>query len=205
MICTRSSCCSSRSGGARRRPRSSAGLVEDKVQEEILYREALALGLDKDDTIVKRRMAQKMQFLAEDVAAAREPTSAELESLVREESGTFALPERASASDISTSRPTVAASVRAPTRRGAGQAGGRVRGFEARERSLADPFMLQDYYADRAPDQLAKDFGPRSRRRSSACAGLMAGPDRVGLRLAPGLRRLARPGARPTSQKSRRM
>jgi peptidyl-prolyl cis-trans isomerase C len=44
-------------------------LVESKVQEEILYREALAMGLDKDDTIVKRRMAQKMQFLAEDVAA----------------------------------------------------------------------------------------------------------------------------------------
>ena len=33
------------------------------------------MGLDKDDTIVKRRMAQKMQFLAEDVAAAHEPTT----------------------------------------------------------------------------------------------------------------------------------
>ena len=43
------------------------------------------MGLDKDDTIVKRRMAQKMQFLAEDVAAAREPTTDELRSLVREE------------------------------------------------------------------------------------------------------------------------
>ena len=55
-------------------------LVENKVQEEILYREALAMGLDKDDTIVKRRMAQKLQFLAEDVAAAREPDTAELRS-----------------------------------------------------------------------------------------------------------------------------
>src|SRR5262245_49414573 len=34
-------------------------LVENRMQEEILYREALALGLDKDDTIVKRRMVQK--------------------------------------------------------------------------------------------------------------------------------------------------
>ena len=51
----------------------------------MLYREALAMGLDKDDTIVKRRMAQKMQFLAEDVAAAREPTTDELRELVREE------------------------------------------------------------------------------------------------------------------------
>jgi len=40
-------------------------LVEDHIREDILYRDALALDLDKNDTIVKRRMAQKMQFLAE--------------------------------------------------------------------------------------------------------------------------------------------
>ena len=57
-------------------PQELNRLVENKVQEEILYREALAMGLDKDDTIVKRRMAQKMRFLAEDVAAAREPDTA---------------------------------------------------------------------------------------------------------------------------------
>jgi len=44
-------------------------LVEDRIREEILYREALAMGLDKGDTIVKRHMAQKMKFLAEDVVA----------------------------------------------------------------------------------------------------------------------------------------
>lgn len=53
-------------------------LVEQRIQQEILYREALALGLDKDDAIVKRRMAQKMRFLAQDMAAAREPTTDEL-------------------------------------------------------------------------------------------------------------------------------
>ena len=66
-------------------PQELERMVENKVQQEILYREALAMGLDKDDEIVKRRMAQKMQFLAEDVAAAREPTTAELQELVREE------------------------------------------------------------------------------------------------------------------------
>src|SRR5262245_41729208 len=55
-------------------------LVETRVKEEILYREGLAIGLDKNDEIVKRRMAQKMQFLAEDVAAAREPTTEELKT-----------------------------------------------------------------------------------------------------------------------------
>ena len=54
-------------------PEELSRLVENRIREEVLYREALAMGLDKDDTIVKRRMAQKMQFLAEDVAAAHEP------------------------------------------------------------------------------------------------------------------------------------
>ena len=66
-------------------PEEFGRLVENRVQEEILYREALAMGLDKDDTIVKRRMAQKMQFLAEDVGAAREPERSELAGVVREE------------------------------------------------------------------------------------------------------------------------
>ena len=54
------------------------------------------MGLDKDDEIVKRRMAQKMQFLAEDVAAAREPTTTELKSWFDEHSAMFALPPRLS-------------------------------------------------------------------------------------------------------------
>src|SRR5206468_685802 len=71
-------------------------MVENKVQEEILYREGLSLGLDKEDTIVKRRMAQKMQFLAEDIAAAHEPTATELKSWYEKNSDKFALPSRVS-------------------------------------------------------------------------------------------------------------
>ena len=61
-------------------PNELGRLVDNRVQEEILYREALAMGLDKDDTIVRRRMAQKMEFLAEDVSAAHEPTTEELKA-----------------------------------------------------------------------------------------------------------------------------
>src|SRR5271165_1292454 len=59
-------------------------LVEQKVREEILSREAVALGLDKDDELIRRRLAQKMDFLAADVAALQDPSEAEL-SLVRAE------------------------------------------------------------------------------------------------------------------------
>ena len=39
------------------------GIINQLVEEEILYREALKLGLDKDDIIIKRRLAQKIGFL----------------------------------------------------------------------------------------------------------------------------------------------
>jgi hypothetical protein len=49
-------------------PHEMKGLIDSYVREELLYREALAMGLEKDDTIIKRRLAQKMRFLFEDVA-----------------------------------------------------------------------------------------------------------------------------------------
>jgi hypothetical protein len=56
------------------------GLVEDHIREEVLYREALAMGLDKDDTIVRRRMQQKLEFLTEDGSSAALPTDQDLQS-----------------------------------------------------------------------------------------------------------------------------
>jgi hypothetical protein len=75
-------------------PQEFQAMVEDKIKEEVLYREGLAMGLDKDDTIVKRRMAQKVQFLAEDVAAAHEPSTAELKGWFEKNTDKFALPSR---------------------------------------------------------------------------------------------------------------
>lgn len=46
------------------KPSELRGMVEDHIQEEAFYREALKLGLDRDDTIVRRRMRQKMEFLS---------------------------------------------------------------------------------------------------------------------------------------------
>jgi peptidyl-prolyl cis-trans isomerase C len=135
-------------------------LVENKVQEEILYREALAMGLDKDDTIVKRRMAQKLRFLAEDVAAAREPETAELRSWFEKNKAMFAQPSRVSFRHLYFS----------PDRRGQRARDDAVKALakltdqpqDAKlTAALADPFMFQDYYRDRAPDYLGKEFGPQ--------------------------------------------
>ena len=141
-------------------PQELARMVETKVQQEVLYREALAMGLDKDDEIVKRRMAQKMQFLAEDVAAAREPTPAELKSWFEKNIAKFAQPSRLSFRHL----------YFAPDRRGprartdAEQALAKLAGAPVDARvatALADPFMFQEYYRDRAPEFLGKEFGPQ--------------------------------------------
>jgi peptidyl-prolyl cis-trans isomerase C len=52
-------------------PEEMRNLLDGKIRQEVLSREALALGLDKDDTIIKRRLAQKMEFVMEDASALR--------------------------------------------------------------------------------------------------------------------------------------
>jgi hypothetical protein len=67
------------------------GLVDDYVREEIAYREAVAMGLDRDDTIIRRRMRQKIEFLVEDAASATPPTEAELQAYLEAHAQTFRL------------------------------------------------------------------------------------------------------------------
>ena len=57
-----------------------SGLVEDYLKEEVLYREALAMGLDRDDQIIRRRMRQKLEFLTADLVESFEPTDEELQA-----------------------------------------------------------------------------------------------------------------------------
>jgi len=56
-----------------------AGLIDDYVREEIAAREALAMGLDQDDVVIRRRLRQKLEFLTEDSATASAPSEQELQ------------------------------------------------------------------------------------------------------------------------------
>jgi peptidyl-prolyl cis-trans isomerase C len=141
-------------------PQEFQAMVEDKVREEVLYREGIAMGLDKDDTIVKRRMAQKMQFLAEDVAAAHEPTTAELKVWFEKNGEKFALPSRTSFRHLYFSPDRRGPSAHADAVKALAKISGQLKDSKLAS-SLADRFMFQDYYGDRAPEQLAKDFGPK--------------------------------------------
>lgn len=69
-------------------------LVDDYITEEMDYREAIAMGLDADDMIVRRRMRQKLEFLVEDADASEEPTEVQLQSWLTENADRYRLPER---------------------------------------------------------------------------------------------------------------
>ncbi|OPY95485.1 hypothetical protein A5906_08020 [Bradyrhizobium sacchari] len=81
-------------------PNELSDLVNDYVREEILYREAKAMGLDNDDPVIRRRLRQKLEFLAEDVAAQRAPTDDELNSLLHNEPDRFRTESRYSFSHV---------------------------------------------------------------------------------------------------------
>jgi hypothetical protein len=58
------------------------GLVRDYIREEAAYREALAMGLDRDDMIVRRRLRQKLEFLSDDLVSRTEPSDKDLQAFL---------------------------------------------------------------------------------------------------------------------------
>ena len=59
------------------------GLVDGWIREEVAEREARALGLDRDDPVIRRRLRQKLQFLSEERADQRQPAEADLRDWLR--------------------------------------------------------------------------------------------------------------------------
>jgi parvulin-like peptidyl-prolyl isomerase len=80
--------------------RELQGLIEQQVREEVLYREALAIGLDKNDQVVRRRMAQKMEFISNDLASLAEPDDEQLQTYLDKHAEKFSIPRRISYSQV---------------------------------------------------------------------------------------------------------
>lgn len=128
------------------------GMIDEYVKEEILYREALKLGLDKDDTIIRRRLAQKMDFLAEDVASLREPAPGVLEAWYQQHQDLYAPPPLATFHHL----------FFAQDKRGADaqvQAQAVLSGLTDKNSGEGDAFMFKSAYTEQSQDQLARVFG----------------------------------------------
>jgi parvulin-like peptidyl-prolyl isomerase len=133
-------------------------LVEDQVREEIFYREAVRRGLDDGDVLVRRRLAQKLSFLIEDLAAVEQPSDDELRRFHQERADRYAEPARLSFRHVFFSRDRRAD---AAADAGAALASLRLAAASAgRPGSLGDPFMLHSEYAGRSRQEVRELFGP---------------------------------------------
>jgi len=130
-------------------------VVEQRVREEMLYRQALAHGLEKDDSMIRQRLAQKMQFLSEDVAELAEPDEATLQRWFDGHAATYAEPPASTFSHVYFSRERRGASVEADARRALATLS---RAPEAAS-ELGDPFVLPFEFTRASATDVAAQFG----------------------------------------------
>jgi peptidyl-prolyl cis-trans isomerase C len=132
-----------------------AQLVESDVQEEMLFRRGLALELDKDDEIVRRRIVQKMRFLLEDVSAPTEPSEAELSSYYQAHAARYADPVRITFSHVYFSSDGGEQAAQARASRALDLlASGKLTASD-----LGDPFPDRYHFSAYEPEQLYRLFG----------------------------------------------
>jgi PPIC-type PPIASE domain len=133
------------------------GLIEDYIREEVLYREGVALGLDRDDTIIRRRLRQKLEFVSEDAANALEPTDAELAEFLAKNADRYRVESRLTFSQVFLD----------PSKRGAELEADaaslldalRSRGETLDLATLGDSRMLDSRYEAAAEDDIERLFG----------------------------------------------
>ncbi|EJZ18493.1 peptidylprolyl isomerase (plasmid) [Rhizobium sp. Pop5] len=140
-------------------PDELRSLMDQKVTEEILFREAVSLGLDRDDEIIKRRLAQKMDFLAADLATLDEPNNTQLKEWYAKRADRFALSPHLSFRHLYFSFDKHGEAAREAAEAAIPSVSGKA-ADSPEVASVADPFMFRNYYGDATPDQMAKEFGP---------------------------------------------
>jgi hypothetical protein len=136
------------------------GLVNDFVRQEVLYREAIAMGLDRDDQVVRNRMVQKLELLTDDLAAQAQPAEVELQTYMQENMERYQIPERRSFTHVyfnvdSRGQGVIEAAEDVLRQLRANPSAAR------RAPELGDRFMLAYDYAQQSPVEVARGFGQR--------------------------------------------
>jgi peptidyl-prolyl cis-trans isomerase C len=150
------------------------GLIDERIDEEVLAREAVRLGLDRDDVIVRRRLAQKMAFVSDDLAVVGEPAETDLRAFFDSHQAMYTTPDLYALRHVFFN----------PDRHGMALDADAQRALQRLTRGgspndLGDPFMLPRELADVSRDDIARDFGSMfADAVTSAKPGTWAGPVR---------------------------
>ena len=139
-------------------PQELQGVVRQLLRERVLAREAMAMGLDRDDVVIRRRLAQKLEYLSQDLLGIGTPSNEELAMFLAENARAHETPASVTMTHIffdpdergeqaleeAKNQKVVLSDLKvAPTD----------------ARSYGDQFMLQSYYPERTYAELSKLFG----------------------------------------------
>ena len=135
-------------------------LIDSRVREEVLYREALAAGLDNNDVVVRRRMVQKMDFLSQDLALLTDPTNQELQTFFQEHKQEYRIPPRLSFSHVYFNSDRRGPAVEDDARRVLAEITTRTPSPQ-RAPERGDRFMLGHEFINRSTAEIEREFGSR--------------------------------------------
>ena len=131
-------------------------MIADFVRDQALAQEARRLGLDIGDTVVERRLAQKMTFLASDLTPLERPSDTELEDWYTHHSDRFKSPQTVSFDHIFFSKDKRRDGTDAAARN---ELAALNKGGDANWKQRGDPFMLARSYGELPKREIARLFG----------------------------------------------
>jgi hypothetical protein len=152
------------------------GLIDSYIKEEVYYREALALGLDQDDTVLRRRLMQKMEFLSNDLADLNNPDETVLNAYLLANGDKYELPARISFTHIYFSLDKHGNRIHEKAERVLTDIRAQATPIP-RAPDWGDPFMLQYDFTLETPFEVARLFGQQfTEELFQAATGSWQGP-----------------------------
>ena len=137
-------------------------MIDSFIREEILYREAVAMGLEERDSIIRRRLAQKMEFMFKDLAEMNPPTDLELQDYLADHSEKYIIPVRISYTHVYFNSDRRGEKAEMDVKRVLEELkAGNQKPSETPH--LGDPFLLRSYYPRLLPSQIHRLLLPSLR------------------------------------------
>ena len=134
------------------------GLIQQYIRETVLYREALTMGLNKHDQVIRRRLAQKLEFLAKDLVALTPPTDEELLTYFKAHQDRYQEPARYTFTQVFIDPDKRGDATLADAEKIKATLKARSDAIEDAG-ALGDTFMLQNYYPEKEQAEIQKLFG----------------------------------------------
>ena len=140
------------------------GLIEDYIRDEVFYREGRAAGLDRDDVIIRRRVRQKMEFLADDMSVPQ-PSDEQLAAYLASNPERFRAEDQLTFHQVFLSATRRANTIDSDSKQLASilaRADGAVDATV-----LGDPFLLGEEFRNVSPSKVTSIFGERFAKQIS--------------------------------------